>query len=73
MTQYKNAVDVARSLVEDYGSDISGETIEDRIEFWIRVGLLPDMYDEEFGEFFGAVSDEIESELERIGFEAYRG
>lgn len=69
MSPYKSAQDVARSLVEDYGSDISGETIEDRIEFWIRKELLPDMYDDEFGEFFGAVSDEIEGELERVGFE----
>lgn len=67
--EFKSAQDVARSLVEDYGSDINGETIENRIEFWITRELLPDMYDDEFGEFFGAVSDEVEAELERIGFE----
>lgn len=67
--EFKSAQDVARSLVEDYGSDINGETIENRIEFWITRELLPDMYDDEFGEFFGAVSDEVEAELERVGFE----
>lgn len=69
MTAYLNAQEVAADLVRAYGSDISGETIETRIDELIAVDWLPDMYDDDFGEFFGAVSDEIESELERIGFE----
>lgn len=66
---YATPEHVARSLVRDYGSDITGYDIEDRIDLWTDLGKIPETDEFDFWNFYDFTRLWVGEILEEMGFE----